>query len=171
MRSSATAVKQLHQGLDIGFPRIQHCVVHAGTLHQHFDFGLMPAGCGVKPLSPAQSRTVDECSAACFGIRCREPSEAGRLGLHVIDELKGHEVVLSRRALENIPESIVLEVADQEGNGPLFHDPPEMFEGVCDIRPPTFGLEVDDFPHDAQDVTSALLGRNEPLDPPILSLF
>ena len=57
-----------------------------------------------------------------------------------------------------------LEVRQQEHHGPAADDLVEVLQGGGEVRAPAFGLVEEHFPDDPQDVSAALLRRQEKLD-------
>ena len=124
----------------------------------------MRASSGFVAFAPSQRGGVNEGSATSFRVCGGKPAHLGGFHLYVVDELKGHQIVPSGGPFQDVSKTLVLQVADQECDGALFHDPSKMRQCRGHICALAFWLQIDDFPDDAQDMAASLLGWDEPFD-------
>ena len=116
-----TAIEQLHQGLDIGTVRAEHRLVDAGSGKHGFQLGFANLlALGV--CAPCRfSAGVYPFGLAGFRVLHGDPANGGELPVEGIGNTERYEVVLSARLTQRLVKTLIPEVGNEEGDGPLFH--------------------------------------------------
>ena len=110
------------------------------------------------------SAGVNPFGLAGFRVLHRDPADGGELPVEGIGNTERYEVVLSARLTQRLVKTLIPEVGNEEGDGPLFHGGQEVFQCRIDVGAFALRFHFDDFPDDAQDVGAAFFGRDEAFD-------
>ena len=94
-----------------------------------------------------------------------QETDVGQFRNSLIINLNGNDIVLVSCDGERLQERMLVEeVAQHKGDAPPLDGSRHILEGICDVRLLTFGLVVEEFANDIQDMFATFLRRNELLN-------
>ena len=121
-----------------------------------------PFGLGITDSAAA---CIDDSFLTRFGITHLQQANIGQLCYAFVVNLNGNYIMLMGSNGERLQEGMPVDkVAQHKSDATALDGTRQILQGECDVRLLTFGLVVEKFADDVENVLATFLGRNELLN-------